>query len=328
MSLRAIRLIADERSHFGPIALYVSSQLLVEYIQNTPLGRTVVALELNRGNSLQVCLALRRARPEYLLFMLSNGSWKHSVAAMIIDARVSIGSARGTAALGFNRVIDMRRPRHKTELCLEMVELAAKEASIDMPATHFAEPLLHHSPSRVPITDGGRTIVFACGSGEAERHKRWPAHRFADLGVRMLRSYPDVRFVVLGSKAEKPLSDAVVGSWPTDEMWRISAVTPASIQESLQVLRSSALLVSGCTGTAHMAAATGIPIVGIYGPTNPRFTGPLGTRVWIVRKDYGCAPCYRNGFVSGCGQPRCITDISVEEDISRRRGHTSRRHAA
>jgi heptosyltransferase-2 len=57
------------------------------------------------------------------------------------------------------------------------------------------------------------------------------------------------------------------------------------------VLTEMAVLVSGDTGVAHLAASLGTPVVALFGPTDPALTAPLG-RVAVVRRDVPCAPCF------------------------------------
>ena len=57
------------------------------------------------------------------------------------------------------------------------------------------------------------------------------------------------------------------------------------------VLTEIAVLVSGDTGVAHLAAALGTPVVALFGPTDPALTAPIGG-VAVVRHAVPCAPCF------------------------------------
>ena len=66
---------------------------------------------------------------------------------------------------------------------------------------------------------------------------------------------------------------------------------------------------SNDTGPMHMAAALGIPVFAVFGPTNPLRTGPYGALRTAVTADLPCSPCYRR---KPCGNWVCMESISVE----------------
>ncbi|HEY4640923.1 MAG TPA: glycosyltransferase family 9 protein, partial [Thermoanaerobaculia bacterium] len=102
-------------------------------------------------------------------------------------------------------------------------------------------------------------IVLLPGAGKSG--KQWPVERFAELATR------------LGS-------DALVVWGPGEEALarRIGAeVAPATNFRELAFVLSRARLVIGAdTGPLHLAAALGVPLVGLYGPTDPARNGPYG----------------------------------------------------
>ena len=56
-----------------------------------------------------------------------------------------------------------------------------------------------------------------------------------------------------------------------------------SIGELIACTRRASLFLGGDTGPLHLAAALNVPVVGIYGPTNPERNGPYGTRARVLR---------------------------------------------
>jgi ADP-heptose:LPS heptosyltransferase len=78
-------------------------------------------------------------------------------------------------------------------------------------------------------------------------------------------------------------------------------------------LRGCRLLLTNDTGTMHLASLIGIPVVAIFGSTEPRLTGPLGEGHIILRHQVECAPC----FLRKCPIDfRCMKAVTVDEVVA------------
>ena len=83
-----------------------------------------------------------------------------------------------------------------------------------------------------------------------------------------------------------------------------------SIRELMAMIRQCSLLITNDSGPMHIAAAFGIPLVAIFGPTDPAVTSPVGNSVELLRKEVACAPC----LLRECPiDHRCMLQITVEE---------------
>jgi heptosyltransferase-2 len=81
----------------------------------------------------------------------------------------------------------------------------------------------------------------------------------------------------------------------------------------MAVLARCTAFVGNDSGIMHLAAATGIPLVAIFGPTSPVRFGPWGINSRIVYSHLPCSPCHQRLFTecepSPDGRPRCIDEI-------------------
>ncbi len=73
----------------------------------------------------------------------------------------------------------------------------------------------------------------------------------------------------------------------------------------LGVLARAALYLGNDAGPTHLAALLGVPVVAVFGPTDPGLWAPWGPRVVVVRPGVGCAPCTAGGEIP-CGDPACL----------------------
>jgi ADP-heptose:LPS heptosyltransferase len=97
-----------------------------------------------------------------------------------------------------------------------------------------------------------------------------------------------------------------------------------SIRETASVIGKCSLFVSNDTGLMHVAVALGVPVVVIFGPTDPRRTGPYSDQSVVVTPDIDCAPCY-DGWRAQCDTHPCLDAISVDDVVAAAQRLISRR---
>lgn len=155
--------------------------------------------------------------------------------------------------------------------------------------------------------------VHASGGRES---KQWHLDRFAAV-ARRLSETRGATIVLTGSTSDRPLVDAV-----RRELTGVSVIDASG---SLDLPALAALLarldlfVTGDTGPMHLAAAVGVPVVALFGPSNPARYGPLAEHQRVIRIDLPCSPCGRvrlppercRGHV-----PDCLDGISVDRVVA------------
>ena len=90
------------------------------------------------------------------------------------------------------------------------------------------------------------------------------------------------------------------------------------------VLEHCRLLITNDTGTMHVAAAVGTPVVAIFGPTDPKTTGPWGEGHAIVKKEVDCSPCLKRVCPTDHACMKKVTVDEVEALIDHRLGSVTR----
>jgi lipopolysaccharide heptosyltransferase I len=138
--------------------------------------------------------------------------------------------------------------------------------------------------------------------------KCWPAQNFAEL-VRLLAGrFPDTRFAVMGSADDKPRGEIIFRAAP-ERVLNLCGET--SLHEMVEWLRLCKLMITNDTGPMHVAAALGVPVVALFGPTDPHSTGPYGQLENVMRMDLPCAPCFKSSC-SWKTPMECLTAISPQ----------------
>jgi lipopolysaccharide heptosyltransferase I len=134
--------------------------------------------------------------------------------------------------------------------------------------------------------------------------KLWPPSRYAELGD-WLWSECGLRSFVTYGPGEDTLAEAVAGSSRSGMVRPIAS----TLKQFVALARRAGLFVGGDTGPLHLAAASGTPIVGLYGPTSPARNGPFDPQDITVGRDLWCrADCHRRR----CWHWECM-DISVND---------------
>ena len=126
--------------------------------------------------------------------------------------------------------------------------------------------------------------------GARWENKRWPVENFQEL-ARGLPAAADVKFVILGGADDSSLGRAITSANPAH---CLDLTGKTSLPEMIEWLRLSHLTITNDTGPMHVAAALGKPVIALFGPTDPRSTGPYGqVRSVIQSRHLPCVPCMR-----------------------------------
>ena len=139
--------------------------------------------------------------------------------------------------------------------------------------------------------------------------KSWPAERFAGL-VEFIQGKLGLKVVLLGGEQEQGIARAILDQV---EIGCRSLVGRLELLELAAVLRQASLFVGNDNGPMHIAAAMGTPVVGLFGPADPRIWGPAGQGHAVLYKGVDCTPC----FPGGCrrGEENCMRLITLDEVI-------------
>ena len=127
--------------------------------------------------------------------------------------------------------------------------------------------------------------------GARWENKRWPAKFFAELVCQLVEKFPEMRFAILGNGDDQPLGEMISRAAP-ERCLNLCGET--SLPEMIEWIRLCNLMVTNDTGPMHVAAALGKPLVALFGPTEPRRTGPYGQLENVLRIDLPCSPCMKS----------------------------------
>ena len=148
------------------------------------------------------------------------------------------------------------------------------------PAASTATP---HSALRTPH-------LIALQPGARWENKRWPVQHFSELVRALAAKFPETHFAILGGKDDLALGEKISAAAPEH---CLNLCGQTSLPEMIEWVRRCDLLVTNDTGPMHVAAALNKPLVALFGPTEPRRTGPYGQLQNVLRLELPCSPCMK-----------------------------------
>ncbi|VAX21663.1 ADP-heptose--lipooligosaccharide heptosyltransferase II [hydrothermal vent metagenome] len=153
-------------------------------------------------------------------------------------------------------------------------------------------------------------IIVGIQAGASRKDRRWPPENFAKVAD-YLAVNRGAKIVLFGAPSEKELGDEVEAAM---ENKAINLIGATSLSELVGWIKSVDLLVTNDTGTMHIAAAVGTPIVGIFF-THARCeeTGPYCQGAFILQARIDCAPCSHQTV---CDHYSCLEYITDKDVIA------------
>ena len=218
------------------------------------------------------------------------------------------------------------RPRgrvHQSEYYLKLVRTVLQEISVAPGSSDPGEALIRITSETRRRTDlflanlgidrAAPLVGFAPGAAYGHA-KRWPPDRVAQVIGRL--SAQGAFSVLVGAGGDRDAGREIESSLPAGA--RVANVIGRTDLRLLTgVLAACHAFVSNDSGAMHLAAAVGVPVAAIFGPTDERVTAPLGDHDVIVQQVF-CRPC----MLRDCPiDHRCMRRVSVDmvfEAVTRR----------
>ena len=154
-----------------------------------------------------------------------------------------------------------------------------------------------------------RFVLLNPGAGWGA--KQWPAERYGQIAKQLAQD--GLKPVINVGPGEEEIARAVGGG--------VAETFTGSLTQLIALTRRARLFIGGDTGPMHLAAALSIPVVGIFGPTNPARNGPFGTRNIVLRSDSSLTS-YKHVATQEAG----MLEISPEQVVGAARELLKERH--
>jgi heptosyltransferase II len=200
-------------------------------------------------------------------------------------------------------------PAHEAYYYAELVRRASwirelpKIDEIRLRVTPDAREAAEKRMLEAGVRRGVRRIAFAPGAAYGSA-KCWPAERFAELADSLIARF-DADVILFGAPSERDIAQRIASGMRRHP---VNLAGQTSIGELSAFFSGCNLFIGNDSGAMHVAAGAGIPVVAIFGSTDPQGTAPMTPRRTIVRHAPSCSPC----FLRQCPvDHRCMTRIEI-----------------
>lgn len=136
--------------------------------------------------------------------------------------------------------------------------------------------------------------------------KQWFPEKYGKLAERIVKNF-GARILIFGSQGDK---NAAVQVGQNAKVSLVDLTGRTTLGQAMALIGRCRLFITNDSGLMHLAAALRVPVVAIFGSTDPDKTGPIAEVCRVVRKPVPCAPCLK----TECPEERqCMELISVDE---------------
>jgi len=154
------------------------------------------------------------------------------------------------------------------------------------------------------MREGALRIAIGAGASYGSA-KCWPPSRFAEVANR-LQAAAGADVILFGTASEANVSAAISAEMRQPP---IDLTGKTAIADLPALLSQCHLFIGNDSGAMHVAAAVGLPVIAVFGPTDPFGTSPVTQRCSILQQKPYCSPC----FLRRCPTDhRCMTAITAD----------------
>jgi heptosyltransferase-2 len=284
---------------------------LKELLAHSPYVNRLIFREKGIKNRLNLLKEIRQNR--YDLLMTLSRSEECLFLAALSRARMKVGFER----FPWDFSLDIKERMEGPPSWLNNLKLL-RRLNIEVKKKDYVG-LIDLSPEKNSWELGDfnmskeKYVVVSPGTSDRRRLKAWEEQKFADL-IMLLKERFGLRAVLVGGADSKEIGDKVMEKIKEGKKDRethpIKNLTgKTSLKDLCYLLKKASLFVGVDSGIMHLASSFNVPVVGIFGPTDPFFVGPQNAKSVVVREEMECVPC----CLKGCEERACMTKLDVKK---------------
>ncbi|MDA0987425.1 MAG: lipopolysaccharide heptosyltransferase II [Bacteroidetes bacterium] len=247
-----------------------------------------------RGLIATLKLIKRLKKNNYDCAIIPHPSVRSALIGLLSKIKIRIGFEKSAGKILFTNILSFNNYQHEIERNISLLsELnifpIKKETSEYFPSDK--EKLTIEKIISENISKSIGIITIAPGS--VWNTKRWMPERFAEVVNNLIQK--NYLVFAIGAESDKSIGDKISKNISSSKF--INLIGKLSLLESIELIKKSTLLISNDSGPLHISSGVNTPVVGIYGPTDPKFGfWPYGANDEIIEtNNLECRPCGMHG---------------------------------
>jgi heptosyltransferase-3 len=256
------------------------------FVQDLRRRRFDLVIDLTDGD--RSALLSRLSSAPVRLGYNSEGRWRGRLYTQVVQAD-RLGTHTVRYHLAATEALGLTGPPSAPTLTIAPEARAAADRLLERAGVHRKQPLVCLHP------------------GARWWFKAWPAGRFAALAD-LIQTETTAQALILGGDQDRSLESRIADGMKTPFR---SLIGKTSLRALAAVLERAALMVSNDNGAMHMAAALGVPVIGLFGPSDPGVWGPWGDGHRTFYKGLDCRACFHPDCFRG--EQNCMRLITLDE---------------
>ena len=287
---------------------YLCERFAAPAVEGLPNIRSVIAFDRKRESGMELVRKVRAARYDLVIDLFGNP--RTALVTRLSGARHRAGFPFRGRAYAYNHLVTPRGSEvHNVEFNLDVIRALGIPFASVRPSFPLVDGAVAAAAEWLTAQGlDGRELIGVNPSGGWSA-KRWRLEHFAEL-TRLLRDRRGASVLLFWGPGG--LEDVTTVNERSGSGAHILPRT--TVKEMGAFIARCSYFISNDAGPMHMAAALGVPSLGIYGPTNPRLQGPFGPgNAWVRNEEVDCLEC--NLLDCPIGHP-CMTDLTPERVFS------------
>jgi ADP-heptose:LPS heptosyltransferase len=294
---------------------------LRELLVNLPYIDEVIFRKSGLGEKLKLLRKARRERYD-LLISLSN-----STECLLVAALSGAGIKAGFSNFPWDfslRIREKVEGHHGWYNNLKLLNRLGVSIEKRDYVGLISSPLLGKDCRELVGSEGfdlrGNYVIISPGTSARRKIKEWEEEKFAEV-IMFLRERYGLNSVLVGGKDNRGFNERIVNIVHEMDNGRnidlLNLTGRIGLGDLCFFIGNASLFVGIDSGLMHLASSMDIPVVGIFGPSDPFYVGPQNERSVVVREEgLSCAPCY----FKGCTDRACMKELSVQKVVSLHEG--------